>query len=53
MKSVGESDQMKPCLPIRKSAFPVKTRSLFSVLNFLMSGDEDEDDENKDEDETC
>ena len=27
---------MMPCLPRRKSAFPVKTRSLFSVLNFLM-----------------
>ena len=42
---------MMPYLPIRKSAFPVKTRSLFSVLNFLMG--EDEDDENNDEDETC
>ena len=25
-----------PCLPIRKSAFPVKTKSLFSILNFLI-----------------
>ena len=27
---------MMPCLPIRNSAFPVKTKSLFSILNFLI-----------------